>query len=126
MKKRISFVLTITALAAALTLTGLAQGNANTEKGPGVKPRVHSDKNLVGTQVKLDCKVSGPSEFPDITITNTVSASIPAGTKLYWQVNGAMKGSYTLPHILYKGMSVKFTEEAKGGGGTPSAWYFKQ
>jgi hypothetical protein len=127
MNKRISYILTMGALLlTALTLTGQAQGNGDASPGPGAKPLIHTDKNLVGTQVKLACTVSGPSEFPTITITNTVSASIPAGTKLYWQVNGVMKGSYTLTHALFKGMSVRFDTEAKGAGGTPAAWYFKQ
>lgn len=125
MNKRISFILTNTALATALTLTALAQGNGNANQGPGAKPTVHTDKNLIGTQVKLGCTVGGASEFPTITITNNVSASIPAGTKLYWQVNSVMKGSHTLTHVLYKGMSVRFDTEAKGNGGTPAAWYLK-
>ena len=124
MNKRISFILTSAALA-ALTLTAFAQGNANAGKGPGAQPIIHTDEKLVGKKVTLAATLGGASEFPTITITNNVSASIPAGAKLYWRVNDAMQGSYTLPHMLYKGMSVHFDTEARGGGGAPTAWYFK-
>ena len=107
MNKRISFILTIAALAAALTLTSFAQNTGNAEKGPGAKPIIQTDTKLIGTQVKLPCSVNGPSEFPTVNITNV------------------MKCTYVLQQTLYKGSTVKFSEEAKGSGGSPTAWYFK-
>jgi hypothetical protein len=125
MNKRISFILTIIALATALTLTALAQGNGDASQGPGAKPIVHTDANLIGTQVKLPCTINGPSEFPTVTITNNTASGLPAGTKLFWQRNNVMKGTHVLQQALAKGANVQFSTEAKGAGGVPTAWYFK-
>jgi len=125
MKTQLSKTLAIATLLMGLIFTAFAQGDANAGKGPGLKPTIHTDVDLIGTQVKLQCTVNGPSEFPDVTITNNTSATIAAGKKVYWQVNNLMKGYTTLQAPLAPGKSVKFDTEAKGNGGIPSAWYFK-
>lgn len=125
MKNQFSKTLAIATLLMGLIFTAFAQGDANAGKGPGAKPTIHTDANLLGTQVKLQCTVNGPSEFPNVTITNNSPATIAAGKKVFWQVNSSMKGSMTLQAPLAPGKSVKFDTEAKGNGGIPSAWYFK-
>lgn len=123
MYKRISWTFALIALAACLSLAALAQGTGNADKGSS--PQVTTDKNLIGTQVKLGCSVGGPVEFPTVTITNNTSSSIAAGKKLFWQVNSSMKGAHLLQQTLAPGKSVNFSTEARGAGGVPTAWYFK-
>ncbi len=78
-----------------------------------------------GTQIKLQCKVGTPVEFPTITITNNTKQTVPAGKKIYWQANSLMKGSIVLSAPLAPGKSVTTSSEAKGTSYNPVAWYFQ-
>lgn len=81
--------------------------------------------NILGTPVKLQCKIGTPVEFPTVTVTNNTSETVPAGKKIYWQGNSLMKGVILLSAPLAPGQSVKTSAEAAGTSYSPAAWYFK-
>jgi hypothetical protein len=110
----------------ALLTPSLAQSQGNLERRPGLEVSPIVDKKIdIGTSVKLQCRVGGPSEFPTITITNNTNYSIPPGKKLYWQANATMKGSIVLSARLGPGQSVQTSAEAAGTSYNPVAWYFQ-
>jgi len=111
----------------ALTVLGIAGVISVTAQQ---KPKVDRGK-LIGTagpyvaKINLQCAVTPPSEFPKITITNNTGQTLPKGKTIYWQVNADMKGTHVLQGALGPGQNIKFSTEARGIGGTPTAWYFK-
>ena len=78
-----------------------------------------------GTQVKLQCKVTTPVEFPTVIVTNNTNTTVPSGKKVYWQANQYMKGLIVLSAPLAPGKSVHTSTEAAGTSYNPVAWYFK-
>jgi len=130
MRGKLFSAITLAILSAIMLVSATAQnrqqGNIDPHPRPEAKPNLILDKKIsIGTQVKLQCTVGTPVEFPTVTITNNTSETVPQGKKVYWQVNSAMKGSLVLQSALTPGKSVKFSTEAQGNGGQPTAYYFK-
>ncbi len=126
MKNKFFLALTAILATGALLMPAFAkiQGALNTN--PGLEVSQGIDKKIdFGTQVKLQCQVGTPVEFPTITVTNNTNQTVPAGTKIFWQANASMKGTIVLSAPLGPGRNVKTTAEAMGSSYNPVAWYFK-
>ena len=77
-------------------------------------------------KIYLKCSVSGPSEFPKVTVENNTSSTIPNGTKINWWLNAATQGSFTLQSALPPGQKTFRSTQPHGSDPfTPTAWYFK-
>ena len=82
----------------------------------------------VGLAVYLPCSFSKGSDFFSISVTNTTNQPIPAGTRIYWQVNSAMKGSESLSAPLPAGTTTQLVQGDAAGNGpwhNAMAWYLK-
>src|SRR3569833_1619740 len=70
--------------------------------------------------IALACSAGHGDVGQTIYITNTTGATIAAGTKIYWNLNGA-KGSFTLQTALKNGKSASdLTGPGNGGPCTAS------
>jgi hypothetical protein len=126
MKNKFYLALLAVMATGALLIPALAQGRGNVNKHPGLEVNPAIDTRIdLGTQVKLQCNIGTPVEFPTVTVTNNTNQTIPAGKRVYWQANAYMKGSILLSAPLAPGKNVHTSTEAQGSSYSPMAWYFK-
>lgn len=126
MKNRFFLAISAMLVTAGLLLSATAQIKGNLDKNPRVEAQPAFDGKIsIGTQVKLECRVGTPVEFPTIYITNNTNQTVPSGKRVYWQANQYMKGSIVLSAPLAPGQVVTTSSEAKGTSYNPTAWYFK-
>ncbi|HKQ72248.1 MAG TPA: hypothetical protein VJ810_00875 [Blastocatellia bacterium] len=116
MKNR--FFLTISAImvTGALLLSATAQNNNTVGRG----------QLVVGTKVYLQPDVNPNGDFFTFNVKNNTSQTIPAGTKIYWQMTSTVKGSKILSAPLQVGQTTFLdTGDRPLAGSNPKAWYLK-
>jgi hypothetical protein len=116
MKNRFFLAISAIMVTGALLLSATAQNN--TILG-GAQYRV-------GTTVYLKCDYHVGIDMFSLSAINNTNQTIPAGTKIYWQVNSTTKGSMALSAPLPAGKSVQVAQgDAPTTTASPKAWYLK-
>ena len=118
MKNRFFLAISTIVVTGALMLSATAQNNTILSGG----------QFRIGTPVYLPCSFSKGSDFFSLSVTNITNQTIPAGTKIYWQVNSEMKGSEALSAPLPAGTTTQLAQGDVAGNGpwyNAKAWYLK-
>jgi hypothetical protein len=117
----------------AITLLTLAATASLSASGGQVVLRKVEPKNRqpVARATPLKCELlegqpnsNEPGNYY-LKVTNSTTSSIPAGTRIHFHINPAVKGALILEHTLSPGQSVRRGPVKSNTTDNPKAWYFK-